>query len=199
MDSTARVAPSTSPQSTSATAPATSARAVATAPTVTVAPTTPLPLYELAAPATCGVGEALRLGSTGDAVRCLQQRLDEITPATGAVIDGVFGAETDSQIRLLQAVHNLTVDGIVGPQTAGLLDIWNPTPATTTPAVAQPLAAVAAPSGDCNPNYTGCVPNDSDVDCAGGTGNGPSYTGQVRVIGQDVYDLDRDGDGVACE
>ena len=52
---------------------------------------------------------------------------------------------------------------------------------------------------DCDPNYTGCVPIDSDVDCAGGSGNGPSYTGRVEVIGVDVYDLDRDGDGVACE
>ena len=55
--------------------------------------------------------------------------------------------------------------------------------------------------GDCDPNYTGaCVPVDSDVDCAGGSGNGPSYVaGPVRVVGDDVYDLDRDGDGLACE
>ena len=35
---------------------------------------------------------------------------------------------------------------------------------------------------------------------AGGSGNGPKYvTGPVRVTGSDVYDLDRDGDGVACD
>ncbi|HEX2362633.1 MAG TPA: excalibur calcium-binding domain-containing protein [Jiangellaceae bacterium] len=28
---------------------------------------------------------------------------------------------------------------------------------------------------------------------------GPAYTGRVRVIGPDEYDLDRDGDGVGCE
>ena len=33
----------------------------------------------------------------------------------------------------------------------------------------------------------------------GGSGNGPLYTGTVRVIGPDEYDLDRDGDGVGCE
>ena len=38
-------------------------------------------------------------------------------------------------------------------------------------------------SNGCDPNYTGCVPIDSDVDCAGGSGNGPSYTGYVQVIG----------------
>jgi hypothetical protein len=57
----------------------------------------------------------------------------------------------------------------------------------------------AAPSSGCDPNYSGCVPVASDVDCAGGGGNGPAYvSGPVRVIGTDIYDLDRDGDGVAC-
>ena len=56
----------------------------------------------------------------------------------------------------------------------------------------------AAPA--CDPNYTGCVPIDSDVDCAGGSGNGPSYAnGPVQVIGRDIYDLDGDGDGWGCE
>ena len=37
------------------------------------------------------------------------------------------------------------------------------------------------------------------LDCVGGEGNGPAYvTGPVRVIGTDVYDLDRDGDGLGC-
>lgn len=52
----------------------------------------------------------------------------------------------------------------------------------------------------CDPNYTPCVPIASDVDCAGGSGNGPAYVdGPIRVIGSDPYDLDRDGDGVACD
>jgi hypothetical protein len=52
----------------------------------------------------------------------------------------------------------------------------------------------------CDPNYSPCVPIDDDVDCANGRGNGPSYVdGPVEVIGSDIYDLDRDGDGVACE
>lgn len=56
------------------------------------------------------------------------------------------------------------------------------------------------PSPACDPNYDGCVPIDTDVDCAGGSGNGPSYVaGPVRVIGRDIYRLDRDGDGVGCE
>lgn len=59
--------------------------------------------------------------------------------------------------------------------------------------------AEAARASNCNPNYSGCVPNASDVDCYGGRGNGPAYTGATTVIGYDVYDLDRDGDGYACE
>ncbi|WP_326563475.1 G5 domain-containing protein [Micromonospora peucetia] len=52
----------------------------------------------------------------------------------------------------------------------------------------------------CDPNYSGCVPIASDVDCAGGSGNGPAYVqGPVRVIGSDIYDLDRDGDGIGCD
>jgi resuscitation-promoting factor RpfB len=53
----------------------------------------------------------------------------------------------------------------------------------------------------CDPNYSGaCVPIASDVDCAGGSGNGPAYVdGPVRVTGRDIYDLDRDGDGVGCD
>lgn len=39
-----------------------------------------------------------------------------------------------------------------------------------------------------------------DVDCGGGSGNGPAYViGTVYVIGTEVYDLDRDGDGVGCD
>jgi hypothetical protein len=58
-----------------------------------------------------------------------------------------------------------------------------------------------APSGNCDANYDGaCVPIASDVDCAGGSGNGPAYVvGPVRIVGSDVYDLDRDGDGIACD
>ncbi len=53
----------------------------------------------------------------------------------------------------------------------------------------------------CDPNYSGaCLdPNSADYDCAGGSGDGPDYTGRVEVVGDDHFDLDRDGDGVACE
>ncbi|MGW4366963.1 hypothetical protein ACWEKT_15080 [Nocardia takedensis] len=65
--------------------------------------------------------------------------------------------------------------------------------------VAAAGAASAAPQSGCHPSYTPCVPYASDVDCEGGSGNGPAYTGRVTVIGPDVYDLDRDGNGIGCE
>jgi hypothetical protein len=58
-----------------------------------------------------------------------------------------------------------------------------------------------AKSKKCHPSYKGaCLdPLASDYDCAGGSGNGPKYTGVVRVVGTDVFRLDADGDGLGCE
>ena len=58
-----------------------------------------------------------------------------------------------------------------------------------------------APSSSCDSNYSGaCVPVARDVDCSGGSGNGPAYvSGPVTVIGDDIYGLDRDGYGDACD
>ncbi len=40
----------------------------------------------------------------------------------------------------------------------------------------------------------------SDVDCAGGSGDGPAYVdGPVEIRGGDPYGLDHDNDGVGCE
>jgi hypothetical protein len=57
------------------------------------------------------------------------------------------------------------------------------------------------PKPSCDPNYTGaCVPISSDVDCGGGSGDGPGYVyGTVHVVGSDIYDLDADGDGWGCD
>ncbi|HSH31902.1 MAG TPA: G5 domain-containing protein [Candidatus Saccharimonadales bacterium] len=81
-----------------------------------------------------------------------------------------------------------------------------PTPAQPVPAPRpvprpiRPQPVTPLPVNNCDPNYTGCVPMASDVDCAAGNGNGPAYVASpVRVIGSDIYDLDRDGDGYGCE
>lgn len=63
----------------------------------------------------------------------------------------------------------------------------------------QAEAEPAPEASGCDPNYSGCVPIASDVDCEGGSGDGPEYTGVVTVTGSDIYDLDSDSDGTACE
>lgn len=70
---------------------------------------------------------------------------------------------------------------------------------TTQTAVPEPPPE-PEPASNCDPNYGPCVPIASDVDCAGGSGNGPAYVqGPVTVTGSDIYDLDSDSDGVGCE
>ncbi|WP_251053534.1 G5 domain-containing protein [Microbacterium sp. ISL-59] len=70
----------------------------------------------------------------------------------------------------------------------------------TRPPAPAPVPLVQ-PANDCHSSYAGvCVPIASDVDCEGGSGNGPAYArGPLQVVGPDVYDLDRDGDGIACD
>jgi hypothetical protein len=54
--------------------------------------------------------------------------------------------------------------------------------------------------GKCTPGYRPCLPPASDYDCVGGGGDGPRYVqGPVYVTGSDPYNLDGDGDGIACQ
>jgi len=62
-------------------------------------------------------------------------------------------------------------------------------------------AAAEEEASECDPNYSGaCLdPSAYDYDCAGGSGDGPEYTGLVTVVGEDHYGLDADSDGTGCE
>jgi hypothetical protein len=53
----------------------------------------------------------------------------------------------------------------------------------------------------CNANYSGlCLPIDDDVDCLPGDGDGPWFIDKtVVVMGEDVFALDDDDDGLGCE
>lgn len=65
-----------------------------------------------------------------------------------------------------------------------------------------PTTTEEAPTDACHPSYVGaCLdPSASDYDCEGGSGDGPKYvSGPIRVVGDDPFDLDRDGDGTACD
>lgn len=110
-------------------------------------------------------------------------------------------AEGKTKVRTkgVAGVRTLTYEVLlVNGQEKGrtlVSDVVTKKPVTKVVAVGTKKAG-----GSCDPNYTPCVPIASDVDCAGGSGDGPAYVdGPVHVTGTDIYDLDRDGDGVACD
>lgn len=72
-------------------------------------------------------------------------------------------------------------------------------PGSSITIVVSSVIRTVAPPTNCTPGYDPCLTPAPDYDCAGGSGDGPKYTGLVYVTGYDPYDLDADGDGVACE
>jgi hypothetical protein len=76
-------------------------------------------------------------------------------------------------------------------------------PAAPVHAAVPSTSSDAAPSqsaANCTPGYSPCIPPGPDVDCAGGSGNGPRYVqGPITVTGSDPYGLDSDGNGIGCE
>lgn len=95
----------------------------------------------------------------------------------------------------------LELQGEARDANRGLWAACATTTTTTSTSTTTTTLATTTTGQSCHPSYEGaCVPIASDVDCAGGSGNGPAYVrGPVRVVGPDVYDLDRDGDGIGCE
>lgn len=70
----------------------------------------------------------------------------------------------------------------------------------TVPVIYKPIENKETYNSNCDPNYSGCVPVASDVDCAGWKWNWPAYVRwPVQVIWNDIYDLDRDNDWLGCE
>lgn len=124
-----------------------------------------------------------------DGVRTMTYR---VTLRDGVEVDRAL---TTDEITTAPVDEITTVGTYVAPPPP-------PKPApVAAPAPAPAPAPVQNSNGGCDPNYSGqCVPIASDVDCGGGSGNGPAYVwGAVRVVGNDIYDLDRDGDGIACD
>lgn len=68
-------------------------------------------------------GTALRIGSTGENVRIIQNALNTINQAEGNLsminVDGIYGNATAQAVRNYQRNNGLAVDGVVGRQT------WN--------------------------------------------------------------------------
>lgn len=64
----------------------------------------------------------VKQGSTGATVRQIQQKLKTWGYYTDSV-DGIFGSQTRTAVRYFQQKNGLTVDGIVGKQTAAAMGI----------------------------------------------------------------------------
>ncbi len=93
----------------------------------------------------------LRNGSSGQAVRTLQQRLKELGYYTGTV-DGDFGMATETALKAFQRNHGLTADGVAGANTMAKLnssDAKKVTPApekTTSPTAKAGAYATSIPT-----------------------------------------------------
>lgn len=74
---------------------------------------------------------AVRRGDRGSAVTEVQRALINKGHNPGA-IDGVFGGQTQYAVIQFQQKRGLPADGVVGPSTAQVLGISNPTPTPTT-------------------------------------------------------------------
>lgn len=87
----------------------------------------------------------LKLGSTGQEVRAMQQKLKELGYAIGAV-DGDFGQTTEAALKAFQARNGLTADGIAGRNTLNKLNAGGAVRARITPKpTAVPPRATATP------------------------------------------------------
>ena len=90
----------------------------------------------------------IRSGATGETVRKMQTRLQELGYYTGTV-DGQFGPGTRTAVTLFQQQNDLQPDGIVGPATSEVLYSADAKPAVTqapthTPAPTVDTTSVAA-------------------------------------------------------
>ncbi len=142
-----------------------------------------------------GVGIAAGLSSDDETASQDQSEHLEVEPTTSSSTSTTSSTTTST-------TSTSTTSTTVAPRpTTPPAPTRAPQPAPVEIPAPEPPAVGPEPADDCHPSYAGvCVPIASDVDCAGGSGNGPAYArGPFRVVGPDVYDLDRDGDGTACE
>ncbi|MCL1964998.1 MAG: peptidoglycan-binding protein [Firmicutes bacterium] len=123
----------------------------------------------------------LRKGSTGTAVRQLQQRLKDLGYYTGSV-DGDFGAGTESALRAFQKQNGLTADGVVGQRTLTTLNSSN---AKAKPkAASAPTRAAYATSRPTPKTYTPSTNSKYKT-----LQKGSAHTSDVKRLQQRLKDL----------
>lgn len=101
-----------------------------------------------------------KLGSRGDEVRKIQQKLKNWGYYSGSV-DGIYGTQTQSAVKYFQRKNNLTVDGIAGKKTLAAMGI---------------SSSSTSSSGSYSSNDVYLL-----AKVIGAEARGESYTGQVAV------------------
>jgi len=126
---------------------------------------------------------------------------DKTSKDDGALTKGATSITTAGVDGVKTITYKLTLTDGVETNKEIVNETVTKTPVAEVTSIGTYVAPVAKKvTSKCDPNYSGCVPIASDVDCGGGSGNGPEYLyGTASVIGSDIYGLDRDGDGIACE
>lgn len=84
----------------------------------------------------------LKVGTKGDEVKRLQERLKQLGYYTGEV-DGQYGQGTADAVKLFQNQHNLLSDGIAGENTRSILYGENAETYVPTPAPSETPASVS--------------------------------------------------------
>jgi resuscitation-promoting factor RpfB len=156
-------------------------------------------------------GTVLKQGIDGGTKLELGSSIALIVAAPLPQVPSVVGKPKASAIRNLKNA-GFKVKKTTQTRTTGKDDVvLSQSPARGTPLKPKSVVRIvisnvqrrptpdADASRNCTPGYSPCLPPASDYDCHGGSGNGPKFSGPVRVKGSDPYDLDRDGDGKACE
>ncbi len=149
-----------------------------------------------------GKGAAVRCpddvaSDSGLLLRTGELAIERLGPTTSSTVT------TDTTEVAAPSVTDTTA--VTAPSTATTRRTTTTTraPATTV----APTTTVTSAPPPCNSNYSGCLNRTGDYDCIGKTGDpdwqpgdGPNFaSGPITVTGSDVFDLDLDGNGIACE
>lgn len=163
-------------------------------------------------PSAAKPGTVLRQGTGPGGSRLAGSAINLVLAAPYPRVPTVVGRPRAAAVERLRAA-GFTVEVVVRQRTSGRSGVvlrQSPqggaqvAPGSqvrlTAATVVTPKPAAVAPVRTCTEGYRPCLTPAPDYDCAGGSGNGPRYAqGPIYVDGSDPYDLDRDGDGVACE
>ena len=152
----------------------------------------------------CAIDQAGKMTwlDSASAKKLSDQRTAEAAAKAAAEKAAADKAAADKAAADKAAADKAAADAAAAIQAAADKAAADKAAADAAAAQIQPKVIPAAPPAQsgCDPNYSGCVPIASDVDCAGGSGNGPAYVrGPVTVTGSDIYGLDNDKDGIGCE